>query len=186
MDQEHEKDEDSPHPERPLECSECKNPVSVHYTEIVGSKFTHTGMCNICPQLQKRLKGVHPEEEMVLGEAVTGIVCGECGTTLSDVKVGHTIGCNHCYEIFGDLIIDELTTANKISPGIVKKRKTVPLHVGRAPGESREISPSLQLIALNEALEETLKREDYEQAAMLRDQIKALIEQAEEKHGQEE
>ncbi len=48
--------------------------------------------------------------------------------------------------------------------------------MGRAPGEKIEISPSLKLIALNEALSETLSREDYEQAAWLRDQIKKLTE----------
>jgi protein arginine kinase activator len=38
------------------------------------------------------------------------------------------------------------------------------------------INPSSRLLALNEALKETLSREDYEQAAWLRDQIKALTE----------
>ena len=41
-----------------------------------------------------------------------------------------------------------------------------------------EISPTLRLIALNEALDETLIREDYEQAALLRDQIRALKEKS--------
>ena len=34
----------------------------------------------------------------------------------------------------------------------------------------------MQLVALHQALHETLSREDYEQAAWLRDQIKALTE----------
>jgi protein arginine kinase activator len=32
----------------------------------------------------------------------------------------------------------------------------------------------MRLLALNEALNETIQREDYEQAALLRDQIKAI------------
>ncbi|MBB64423.1 MAG: hypothetical protein CMO81_05110 [Waddliaceae bacterium] len=55
-----------------------------------------------------------------------------------------------------------------------KVGKSTPVHVGRAPGQSAEMSPTLRLVALNEALKETLSREDYEQAAWLRDQIKEL------------
>ena len=58
-------------------------------------------------------------------------------------------------------------------------KKSHPIHIGRAPGESLAISPSSRLLALNEALKETLNREDYEQAAWLRDQIKALTDNEE-------
>ena len=48
--------------------------------------------------------------------------------------------------------------------------------MGRTPGQAVAINPSLKLLALHQALNETLSREDYEQAAWLRDQIKALTE----------
>lgn len=172
------------HPDRPLECSECKNPITVHYSEIEGGKCTNTGMCDSCPQLQKRLKGIPFEEHETASQGGTGLVCGECGTTLESIKVGHLVGCSHCYEVFGDVLINELILAHALFPGIIKQRKSIPMHVGRAPGETQEISPSLKLIALNEALEETLKKEDYEQAAMLRDQIKELTEDTEENNDQ--
>ncbi|MFQ5729249.1 MAG: hypothetical protein ACE5GN_02680 [Waddliaceae bacterium] len=170
-------EEEQEHPDRPLECSECKKAISVHYTEIEKEIYTHTGMCSECPQLQRRLKGTsHEETRDTFGREKMGLVCGECKTTLDDVRVGHTVGCNNCYNVFGDFLLDEMLTSNKISPSITKKRKSIPLHIGRGPGETQEISPSLRLMALNEALEETLKREDYEQAALLRDHIKALTE----------
>jgi protein arginine kinase activator len=173
-------------PDRPLECSECRKPVSVHYTEIVGNLFTHTCMCSECPQLQRKLKGTSHEEVLaVTGKGTAGIVCGECGTTLDNFRVSHRVGCSNCYEVFGDLIVEEMLRSNKISSSITKRKKSVPLHVGRTPGETQEISPSLRLIALNEALEETLQREDYEQAAWLRDQIKALTEDTEKKNASE-
>lgn len=180
-------DQNQQHPERPLECSECRKPISIHYTEIVGNSITHTGMCSECPQLQRRLKGASREEEMAVagGKTAIGLVCGECGTTLDNFRVSHTVGCCNCYAVFQDLIIEEMLRANKISPNITKWKRSIPLHVGRAPGETQEVSPTLRLIALNEALEETLKREDYEQAAWLRDQIKALTEESEENNAPE-
>ena len=39
-------------PERPLDCSECKKPLHVCYTEIVGDKMTRTVMCAIAPILK--------------------------------------------------------------------------------------------------------------------------------------
>jgi protein arginine kinase activator len=168
------------HPDRPLECSECKNPISIHYSEIIKNQCTNIGMCSSCPQLSRRLKGIPYEEHESPTKEGTGLVCGECGTTLANVKVGHHVGCSHCYEVFGDVIINELILSHTLFPGIVKQKKSVPMHVGRAPGETREVSPSLKLIALNEALEETLKLEDYEQAALLRDQIRELTEESEE------
>lgn len=91
------------------------------------------------------------------------------------------MGCSECYQVFEDVILPEMLAAGKLPPRLATAKKTIPIHIGRAPGESQELNPSLRLLALNEALNETLKREDYEQAAWLRDQIKALTEQPEKK-----
>lgn len=164
-------------PEKSLECSECKKPIAVRYTEIVGDSITETSMCADCPLLAKRLygSGVPQTSDPLLG-GVTGLCCGNCNMSWEAVKTGNPLGCSDCYEVFGDLILAELASSNKISSKISTNKKTLPVHIGRSPGESIEISPSLRLLALNEALKEMLSREDYEQAAWLRDQIKALTE----------
>jgi protein arginine kinase activator len=169
-------------PERPLECGECKKPIAVQYTEIVGNSITQTCMCKDCPELQRRLHGmpvIKTEEGIV--DAGTGLACGNCGTTLEALRVGASLGCSECYEVFEDLILPEMLAAGKLPPRLGTAKKNVPVHIGRSPGESQELNPSLRLLALNEALNETLKKEDYEQAAWLRDQIKALTEQPEKK-----
>jgi protein arginine kinase activator len=164
-------------PERPLECSECKKPIAVHYTEVVGELRTNTAMCYDCPELQKRLHGMPATYGAgSQGEAAARLACGNCGTTLDALRVGAPLGCNVCYEVFDEVILGEMLSANRIPPRLAIAKKSHPIHIGRAPGESQEMNPSLRLLALNEALNETLKREDYEQAAWLRDQIKALTE----------
>lgn len=167
-------------PDRPLECYECKKPIGVIYTEIVGDMITRTSMCADCPELQRRLHGapVH-QQGKVEKEGHTGLACGNCGTTLESLRVGIPVGCSVCYEVFDDALLGELLASEKIPPRITTAKKSIPIHIGRAPGESQEMNPSLRLLALNEALNETLKREDYEQAAWLRDQIKALTENEE-------
>jgi protein arginine kinase activator len=162
-------------PERPLECSECKRPIRIHYTEIIGNHIVHTSMCSECPELERRLRGI-PAESNMESAGNTGIACGECGMSLQALRVGTPLGCSNCYEVFGDVIFNELAASEKISPRIVSNKRTIPLHIGRLPGKAQEMNPSLRLLTLNEELTETLKREDYEQAAWLRDQINALME----------
>jgi len=162
--------------ERPLECSECKKPIAVKYSEIVGNNTTTTSMCADCPVLQRRLHGNStPNIPSSIAEQPAGLGCGTCGTTLESIRMGNPLGCSECYEVFGDLIVQELISANRISQRLSNK-KSSPMHIGRSPGETTEMNPSLRLLALNEALNETLTREDYEQAAWLRDQIKELME----------
>jgi len=166
--------------DRPLECSECRKPISVHYTEIVGEQITDTGMCADCPQLHRRLKGAPAIEGASLREtAEAGLVCGGCGTTLDSVKVGRSVGCPQCYEVFDDVLFQEMVRSKRIPRKAAKRKKNSPLHIGRSPGEEQELSPLLKLIVLNEALEDTLKKEDYEQAALLRDQIRELTDKSE-------
>jgi protein arginine kinase activator len=164
-------------PERPLECTECKKPISVRYTEIVGDSIIDTSMCADCPELQRRLHGTSPRE-LIANQtgSPAGLECGNCGTTLEEVRRGHRLGCPDCYTVFEDVIFMELQTANRMPSRALAGKKSPPPHIGRSPGEKVTISPSSQLLALNEALTETLSREDYEQAAALRDQIKALTE----------
>lgn len=166
-------------PERPLECSECKKPIQVRYTEIEHGQMHETSMCNDCPELQKRLRGVSSSATGTGASAHMQLTCGSCGTSLEEIRVGHPLGCSQCYEVFGDTIIYELASMGKLPENMDLEKKSAPLHLGRSPGESLIVNPSLKLIALNEALTETLRREDYEQAALIRDQINALTEKSE-------
>lgn len=162
--------------DRPLECTECKKKIAVRYTKVVGKTITHTAMCQDCPQLQRRLHGIPRMEpiEAVIGEGA--LACGSCGTILDSVRMGSLLGCSSCYEVFEDILLTEMLKVQRISPKVLSRKKTSPIHIGRAIGETKEINPSIQLMALNEALTEMLRKEDYEQAAWLRDQIKVIKE----------
>jgi len=169
--------------DRPVECSHCKKPIQVIYKEIAASSIVCIEMCSDCPVLQQRLHGQTPttasREE--LAETEAGLYCGNCRTSLESVQMGNPLGCGECYSVFSDLLIHELIAANKIPTRIKKEfqlKKTQPLHVGKSPNTSLKIPSSSRLTALNEALNEALKKENYEQAAWIRDQIKNLTKKA--------
>lgn len=175
-----EKKEDIPL-ERPLECTECRRPIKVCYTEIVGKAITKTGHCEECPVLRKKLQGHALFSSKEPTELATTLCCGSCGLVLDDLKMGVSLGCPLCYEIFSEEILHELFQLERIPPRQGMPKKGELLHVGRGPGEQKEIDPSLKLLVLHQALSETLGREDYEQAALLRDQIRAIEEETKEK-----
>ncbi len=160
-------------PERPLECTECKRPIAVDYSEVVGEQVSDQSMCAQCPVLQRRLHGTTADEGGKSAPSnAAGLACGECGTTLEAVRTGSPLGCPACYAIFGEVITYELQQVGKISRRLGRSpSKSEPLHIGRGPGDLPKINPDIKLIALDEALQATLEGEDYEGAAWLRDQI---------------
>ena len=112
------------------------------------------------------------------GKTSASLVCGGCGLTLDEVKMGSPLGCPLCYEIFGDEVVHELVQLERLPPKFGHQKKGESLHVGRSPGQQQQIDPSLKLLSLQQALHETLGREDYEQAALLRDQIREIEEKS--------
>lgn len=164
-------------PDRPIECTECKRPITIRYTEVFGPTVSETCMCSECPVVARRLGAISSlDREHPMEDGAAGLCCGNCGTTLQAVQMGSPLGCSICYDVFADVLAAELSNMKKVSQRIPKSKKSKQLHIGRAPGETAKLNPSLRLIALNEALKDTLSREDYEQAAWLRDQIKELTE----------
>lgn len=162
--------------ERHIECSECRKQISVIYTEIVGKTIYRIGMCQDCPILRQKLYKIpHELQPQTLIEA--GLCCAVCGTNANEIKMGALLGCSNCYEVFNELITSELVNSERFPQKIEALKPMDTLHLGRMPGQPLEINPALKLLALHQALNETLGREDYEQAAWLRDQIKALTEE---------
>lgn len=139
-------------------------------------------MCDDCPFLREKLLG-QPLAAVGASCSVAKIQCGGCGLLLEEVKRGVSLGCPLCYEVFEEELLSELTTRKKIQNKNLPIKKGTSLHSGRRPGEGvGEEAPSAKLYALHQALTETLGREEYEQAAFLRDQIQELMKQA--KHPQ--
>ena len=167
--------------ERPDECAgQCRRPAVVVYQEVVRDTITCTEMCSECPVLQAKLYGSHA---LTFGKKVlekeAGVCCGRCGTTLLSVRTGGLVGCSECYNVFNDTLIQELITERKVPNRMQKMKENTKkpiFHTGKTPDKTVERTPTNQIVGLNEALKEALKKENYEQAAWLRDQIKALTE----------
>lgn len=164
-------------PERPLECSQCRKETTILYKEVLPSGINCFVMCADCPVLAGKFSVQIPAEGEISSIAIPAkapIVCERCRTPLEAVRMGEPLGCAECYEVFGDVVLAELRARRKIPTSAAID--TGSLHLGSSPGKPPfPTALSSQLTALNEALNEALKKENYEQAAWIRDRIKTLL-----------
>ena len=158
-------------------CEVCKqSQATVHLTEIVNEQMSELHLCETCANqkgaqveshfgLSDLLSGLAEYSKPQETEEVTSKACPNCGMTYDDFRKVGRLGCADCYTTF------------KRSLGALRKRiPGSPIHVGKSP--TRLIRPTrvakTELLELKRKMEEAIDREEFEQAANLRDQIRRL------------
>ena len=106
-----------------------------------------------------------PEEEKVKPPEIVEIKCSRCGLSYSDFRKTFQLGCSQCYKTFKEQLEPML---RRIHGSIIHKGK-VP---SKAPVKAEV--PKDEIKELKTKLAEAIKREEYEEAARLRDEIRTL------------
>lgn len=162
-------------------CDICKqNPAKVHLTQIIDGKTKKVDLCEECSKtkgvddptgfsLADLLLGLGAAQEMEQAgarEGGSGLQCSVCGFTQADFKKTGRLGCASCYQAFSEGLEGLLKTMHKGTS-----------HVGKVP-QSQQVSRDLEerLRQLQRRLEKAVADENFEQAAVLRDEIKQLRE----------
>jgi len=159
-------------------CSVCqKNEAKVHVTQIVDDKMQKVDLCEEC----SKAKGVTDPKGFSLADLLLGLgasqevetrsvakpgetTCPGCGLTQSEFKKSVRFGCPQCYTAFGEGL-----------PGMLKTMHKGLRHVGKVPTALKpRRDPADLLKALNRRLEKAVESENFEEAAQLRDAIRAL------------
>ena len=162
------------------EVETCENEATVHLTEIREGKKHEMHLCERCASE----KGLPGKSHFSISDLLHGIAsqaqaqsqkskrsretaCPNCGATLSQFQSSGRFGCPECYVTFKDDV-----------QGLVEKIHDSSQHVGKVPRRvSSEISLQKDIRQLQLDLKKAVKREDYEKAAAIRDQINQLEEQ---------
>ena len=155
-------------------CEECgKREVSFHYTEIVNGVTTELHLCEECA----KKKGFTLPTTFSFVDLLGGLLepeylpslkpdlkCKNCGFTYSNFKETGFLGCSQCYSFF-----------RKMLEPLLKKIHGSSKHIGKFPQEKREEKEekALDIQLLREKLKEAVAKEEFEEAARLRDKIKA-------------
>ncbi len=169
-------------------CSKCKKKNAVvYYKETVNGKTTEYALCADCAAeaekakkpsgydmaddffgmgslFQTLLGGTHPQS--------AGKRCPLCGASFEQIAQSGKVGCAKCYETF----------AGELAPTVARIHGGAPAQAGRAPrrfGETRlkqqkEAERQKKLDTLKADMKAAVEAEEFEKAASLRDQIRAL------------
>jgi len=161
------------HGQQQRRCEMCgKRPATIELTEFVDGKPVEKHLCEECYNKQE---GVPPLSPSKVINQLIGIVapelqklatrqCPECGMNYLEFRQTLNLGCPHDYEVFApalDELLQRIHGANR--------------HVGKVPvGAAQRGVPGVRLEVLRRELKRAVDAEDYERAAQLRDQIRAL------------
>ncbi|MCL1997080.1 MAG: UvrB/UvrC motif-containing protein [Defluviitaleaceae bacterium] len=150
-------------------CDNCKkNQAAVYIEQITNGETTEVNLCYKCSLdfhspmfLNNILKGMFHN----IGEKnVATIQCPSCQITLSEFRKTGKLGCNQCYPTFKK----EIST-------ILKNIQWGTSHRGKIPQKnSADLLVKKEVQRLRREQATAIEREEYEEAARLRDKIKEM------------
>ena len=177
-------------------CEKCRiREATIQYTEVVNGVKTEHNFCAQCAgemdlgqdfPLGRLLSGLLGlGESSQKEETYAQVVCPTCKTSYGDFIKDSRFGCPDCYEVFDLLISDKMKQLHgsdshrgkKARPAKIAARGRESLSTKECV-QNREENSSLPLEErirrLRACQEAAVRREDYEEAARYRDEIKKL------------
>jgi len=158
-------------------CNICgKSQATVHLTEIIDEQITELHLCEECAQK----KGAQMESHFGLSDLLAGLAdlgtqfnktktepklkCPKCGLTYEDFKKVGRLGCGECYNAFKEALVP-----------LLKRIHGSTQHCGKSPKKiAKIVKAKNDLDVLKERLQKAVQKEDFEEAAKLRDKIKEI------------
>lgn len=158
-------------------CDACKlKEAVIHRITIINGKKHSVALCADCAKKSMMAGNSLPSLMEMLFDFNAAAsasdetaVCRNCGTSMDSFKKNGLLGCSKCYEYLNAELL----------PVIKRTQNGHTQHIGRAPKFSS--GPEVSITQLRNALNAAIQREEYEQAAILRDRIREL--QEGESHG---
>ncbi len=150
-----------------MKCSKCgKNNANITYNQNINGEVTNLNLCEECAHklgifnsfddifspMVLDLDYILPEE----------IKCKKCGYTLSKYRNSGLFGCDSCYDTFKNEIDSILLKLQGKNRNVQKLES------------NKNDKPESQEEKLRKELEQLVKDEKFEEAAVIRDKIKKL------------
>ncbi len=157
-------------------CEKCgKNNATTHIRTVVNGVVIDKNLCIHCAVSEGygdiNSSSLTQMLSSMFGDALTGAQvshitrCDCCGSSFADIAKSGKCGCSQCYTTF----YNELLPYLKRVHGSIKHIGKVP---NRAPLAAKEDEDTVEF--LRSKLNQLVREEKYEQAAVIRDKIKRL------------
>lgn len=157
-------------------CNVCgTNEATIHLTEIVNGQVVELHICEQCAKekgadfkshfsFSDLLAGLADFNSQLLPKKKMAMKCKACGLTFANFgKVGR-LGCPDCYDSFSAQLMP-----------LIKRIQRSTQHVGKRPSSVPEKAKiDFKVQELQGRLNECISKEEFEEAAKLRDEIKRL------------
>lgn len=172
-------------------CQECqKRKATVHLTKIINGEQSVQHLCEQCAQEKGEFVFNHPPfsihslltglmnmdaqpSENLLDFTAPKVQCKNCGLTFAQFGQIGRFGCSECYQTFGERLMPLMRRIH----GSTQHMGTVPRRAGGAVKLKRNLDE------LKQQLQSLIVREEFEEAAKVRDRIREL--ESEEQEGGE-
>ncbi|OOM74420.1 UvrB/UvrC motif-containing protein [Clostridium sp. BL-8] len=168
-------------------CEKCKkNEAKINLITVMNGQKHEIWLCENCakdianiPFFSPIMQNINFPFQGVLSELLTNadsnktnidsskvkeIVCPSCGLTYDEFKKTGRLGCSECYEEFKVVLEPRIKS---LQAGVK--------HVGKVPKiKGKELVQKRKLKDLKEEMQKLIVDEEYERAAIVRDEIKKL------------
>ena len=165
-------------------CQKCgKNSATVYVTKVINGNKTEMYFCEYCArekgEMDNPFEGNFPLHQFFSGmmgflpgggseamvpQAQTSVQCPGCGLTYAQFGQIGRFGCDRCYEGFQEYL-----------PSLFRRLHGNQKHMGKIPKRSGSgIKLKREIEQLRAELQKKINEEAFEEAAMLRDQVKKL------------
>lgn len=166
-------------------CQNCKaKAATTHIKTIVNGQLSEYYLCSDCAR-EKGYGNIFSDWESDFGHLIGGFLggltpesaqaerCEVCGASFADIAEQGKMGCAHCYDQFRSRLLPMIERIH----GAAK-------HKGKRPGDAAlRIPEKNQKLAVTEIgeleakklkLKKAIEEQNFEEAAVLRDEIKEL------------
>lgn len=163
-------------------CEKCgKNHATTHIRSVVNGVVTEKSLCGYCAAKEGYTDITHNSLGEMLasmfgdvlssGSKSAQLRCPCCGATFSDIAESGKAGCSECYKTFYDQLLPYL-----------KRVHGSTRHAGKIPNRAPLIvKPQEETVeSLRSQLNELVRQEKFEEAAIVRDKIKTMEEKNDE------
>lgn len=165
-------------------CQECnKKPATLHFTKIVNGEKTEFHICETCARergelipgtpggfsIHNLLSGLLDFDPGTSAPKSQPLRCEHCGLTYNQFSKMGRFGCSECYRQFSE----------RLDPLFKRVHGNI-VHTGKIPKRAGgRIQHKKEIERLKRELQQLIVREEFEQAAAIRDQIRELERKAE-------
>lgn len=160
-------------------CENCNmREATVHKTKITNGVKEELHLCEECAK-KDEMPGFNNNfsihsflSNLLEGSMAPNITisdsqskkCPQCGSTYNDFRRSGRLGCSMCYLTFNDMLAP-----------LIKRIQGNNIHAGKIPKKSgHSIRLRRKIRNLKNQLQQLVETEEFEEAARVRDEIKAL------------